>query len=111
MAFDFKKECRAPRMGKSGGVSPAQNAPLTNKCGLRIMGSGSEVLPWNAGPRILKPLFINRDKLMTSGIVWGRRMHRLFCAPTPAGKAGEPMNKNGKMQVKFAGLSNKSSAF
>lgn len=27
MAFDFKKECRAPRMGKSGGVSPAQNAP------------------------------------------------------------------------------------
>ena len=27
MAFDFKKECRAPRMGKSGGFSPAQNAP------------------------------------------------------------------------------------
>ncbi len=67
MAFDFKKECRAPRMGKSGG--PAQNAPLTNKCSLRIMGSGNEVLPWNAEPRILKPLFINRDKLMTSGIV------------------------------------------
>lgn len=80
MAFDFKKECRAPRMEKSGGFSSAQNALLTNKCGLRIMGSGNEVLPWNAGPRILKPLFINRDKLMTSGIVWGRRMHRLFCA-------------------------------
>ena len=26
MAFDFKKECRAPRMGKKGGSS-AQNAP------------------------------------------------------------------------------------
>lgn len=26
MAFDFKKECRAPRMEKKGG-SPAQNAP------------------------------------------------------------------------------------
>lgn len=110
MAFDFKKECRAPRLGKRGVALP-KTPPLTNKCGLRIMGSGSEVLPWNAGPRVLKPLFINRDKLMTSGIVWGRRMHRLFCAPTPAGKAGEPMNKNGKMQVKFAGLSNKSSAF
>lgn len=79
MAFAFKKECRAPRMKKRGGSS-AQNAPLTNKCGLRIMGSGNEVLPWNAGPRVLKPLFINRDKPMTSGIVWGRRMHRLFCA-------------------------------
>lgn len=87
MAFDFKKECRAPRMGKSGG-SPAQNAPLTNKCGLRIMGSGNEVRPWNAGPRILKPLFINRDKLMTSGIVWGRRMHRLFCARSLLEKQG-----------------------
>ena len=85
MAFDFKKECRAPRMGKSGG--PAQNAPLTNKCSLRIMGSGNEVLPWNAGPRVLKPLFINRDKLMTSGIVWGRRMHRLFCAPDACWKS------------------------
>lgn len=88
MAFDFKKECRAPRMGKSGGFSPAQNAPLTNKCGLRIMGSGNEVLPWNAGPRVLKPLFINRDKLMTSGIVWGRRMHRLFCARSLLEKQG-----------------------
>ena len=110
MAFDFKKECRAPRMEKRGAALP-KTPPHTNKCGLRIMGSGNEVLPWNAGPRVLKPLFINRDKLMTSGTVWGRRMHRLFCAPTPAGKAGEPMNKNGKMQVKFAGLSNKSSAF
>ena len=88
MAFDFKKECRASRMGKSGGFSPAQNAPLTNKCGLRIMGSGNEVLPWNAGPRILKPLFINRDKLMTSGIVWGRRMHQLFCARSLLEKQG-----------------------
>ena len=88
MAFDFKKECRAPRMGKSGGFSPAQNAPLTNKCGLRIMGSGSEVPPWNAGPRVLKPLFINRDKLMTSGLVWGRRMHRLFCARSLLEKQG-----------------------
>ena len=88
MAFDFKKECRAPRMEKSGGFSPAQNAPLTNKCGLRIMGSGNEILPWNAGPRVLKPLFINRDKLMTSGIVWGRRMHRLFCARSLLEKQG-----------------------
>lgn len=87
MAFDFKKECRAPRMGKSGG-QPCPKRPLTNKCGLRIMGSGSEVLPWNAGPRILKPLFINRDKLMTSGTVWGCRMHRLFCARSLLEKQG-----------------------
>ena len=80
MAFDFKKECRAPRMGKSGGSALPKTPPLTNKCGLRIMGSGNEVLPRNAEPRVLKPLFINRDKLMTSGLVWGRRMHRLFCA-------------------------------
>lgn len=87
MAFDFKKECRAPRMGKAGG-QPCPKRPLTNKCGLRIMGSGSEVLPWNAGPRILKPLFINRDKLMTSGTVWGCRMHRLFCARSLLEKQG-----------------------
>ena len=87
MAFDFKKECRAPRLGKSGGqLCPKR--PFTNKCGLRIMGSGNEVLPWNAGPRVLKPLFINRDKLMTSGIVWGRRMHRLFCARSLLEKQG-----------------------
>lgn len=87
MAFDFKKECRAPRLGKRGG-QPCPKRPLTNKCGLRIMGSGNEVLPWNAEPRILKPLFINRDKLMTSGIVWGRRMHRLFCARSLLEKQG-----------------------
>ena len=74
-------------MEKKGGSS-AQNAPLTNKYGLHIMGSGNEVLLWNAEPRILKPLFINRDKLMTSGIVWGRRMHRLFCARSLLEKQG-----------------------
>lgn len=88
MAFDFKKECRAPRMGKRGRAALPKTPPLTNKCGLRIMGSGNEVLPWNAGPRVLKPLFINRDKLMTSGIVWGRRMHRLFCARSLLEKQG-----------------------
>ena len=37
MAFDFKKRVPDAKDGKKRGGSPAQNAPLTNKCGLRIM--------------------------------------------------------------------------
>lgn len=88
MAFDFKKECRAPRLGKSGGFSSARNASLQTGAACVSWAAGMKFSPWNAGPRVLKPLFINRDKLMTSGIVWGRRMHRLFCARSLLEKQG-----------------------